>query len=514
MTPPRDPGHLGPAPQHEQADLPALADREAVLASLTRVIADAWASFDAPRAGRARPGSGAGRAARLRPARPAGRRRVRARRRRARARRERLPLAPALPRLHRLERPGDGRARLRARRHLRREPRHVGRRRRPHRGAGAALGRRLRRLPARRGRVHQRRHDVQPHRPARRARARAARRAPRRRRRPRAPRSTAPTRRTTRSCAPSRRAGWARAPCAASRSTARAAWTRPRWREALARDAAAGVVPVAVVATAGTTLTGAVDPIGAIADACAEHGVWLHVDGAYGLPGGRRAVGRRAVRRAGARRLRHARRAQVARRAEELQRRAAARGRAGSRRRSATRSATCSTRATSPTRSTARSSTRARCARCGCGWRSARTAPRSTARGSRARSPTPGGSRSSWRDAPHFELLHEPMLSTVCFRHAPPGVEDLDAHNVRLARAMQRDGRIFLAPRRGRRPRVPARVLRELPHHAGRGAARARGGRGARRPLARQQAGVDHERRAGHVAGPLGDEVATASATS
>ena len=55
-------------------------------------------------------------------------------------------------------------------------------------------------------------------------------------------------------------------------------------REALTRDAADGVVPVAVVATAGTTLTGAVDPLDAIADACAEHGAWLHVDGAYGLP--------------------------------------------------------------------------------------------------------------------------------------------------------------------------------------------------------------------------------------
>ena len=54
--------------------------------------------------------------------------------------------------------------------------------------------------------------------------------------------------------------------------------------EALARDVAAGVVPVAVVATAGTTLTGAVDPLDAIADACERHGVWLHVDGAYGLP--------------------------------------------------------------------------------------------------------------------------------------------------------------------------------------------------------------------------------------
>ena len=53
---------------------------------------------------------------------------------------------------------------------------------------------------------------------------------------------------------------------------------------AIAADRRDGVVPVAVVATAGTTLTGAVDDLDALADLCAEHDVWLHVDGAYGLP--------------------------------------------------------------------------------------------------------------------------------------------------------------------------------------------------------------------------------------
>lgn len=55
--------------------------------------------------------------------------------------------------------------------------------------------------------------------------------------------------------------------------------------KALALGEADGVAPLAVVAVAGSTDTGSVDDIAAIADVCRSHDVWLHVDGAYGLPG-------------------------------------------------------------------------------------------------------------------------------------------------------------------------------------------------------------------------------------
>ena len=50
----------------------------------------------------------------------------------------------------------------------------------------------------------------------------------------------------------------------------------------VAEDRANGLAPVAVCANAGSASSGAVDPLGAMADFCAREDIWLHVDAAYG----------------------------------------------------------------------------------------------------------------------------------------------------------------------------------------------------------------------------------------
>jgi aromatic-L-amino-acid decarboxylase len=52
--------------------------------------------------------------------------------------------------------------------------------------------------------------------------------------------------------------------------------------EAVKDDLGAGVKPVCVVATIGTTSTTSVDPVREVAELCRKYGIWLHVDAAYG----------------------------------------------------------------------------------------------------------------------------------------------------------------------------------------------------------------------------------------
>ena len=66
-------------------------------------------------------------------------------------------------------------------------------------------------------------------------------------------------------------------------------------RSAIAEDRARDFKPACVIATAGSTNTGAIDDLSAIADLCCEEGIWLHIDGCIGAlfaiaPGNRQLV--------------------------------------------------------------------------------------------------------------------------------------------------------------------------------------------------------------------------------
>jgi glutamate/tyrosine decarboxylase-like PLP-dependent enzyme len=77
-------------------------------------------------------------------------------------------------------------------------------------------------------------------------------------------------------------AGLAEAPRHAVPADARYRMDVGGLRAAIATDRAAGRAPFLLVASAGTTDTGALDPLEALADVAAEEGLWFHVDAAYG----------------------------------------------------------------------------------------------------------------------------------------------------------------------------------------------------------------------------------------
>ncbi|RIJ22348.1 cytochrome D ubiquinol oxidase subunit I [Henriciella barbarensis] len=56
-------------------------------------------------------------------------------------------------------------------------------------------------------------------------------------------------------------------------------------RAAIDQDRAAGLVPFAIIGTAGTVNTGAIDELDGVADVADEEGIWFHVDGAFAASG-------------------------------------------------------------------------------------------------------------------------------------------------------------------------------------------------------------------------------------
>jgi aromatic-L-amino-acid/L-tryptophan decarboxylase len=222
-------------------------------------------------------------------------------------------------------------------------------------------------------------------------------------------------------------------------------------RTALASDRAAGRKPICVVANAGTTSTGAVDPLDAVATVAAEAGVWLHVDGAYGAPAAADPASRHLF--AGLDRAdslcidAHKWLYAPVDCSALLLHDAAATGRAFG----AGVDDYVRILATQPAETFAfwdhglELSRRFRALKLWATLRFHGAGRLAAAIGEEIR--LAGHLAELVAAAEDFELLAGPGLSICCFRHAPKHVDEpaLDAHNERILQALQGDGRVYLS---------------------------------------------------------------------
>ena len=218
--------------------------------------------------------------------------------------------------------------------------------------------------------------------------------------------------------------------------------------EAIDRDRAAGIAPIAVVATAGTTLTGAVDPVDALADVCRARGLWLHVDGAYGLAAASTPSAGHLF--DGAERadsvtldahkwlyLPKACGVVLVRRREDLHGALAHEEDYIPHERPDHHMVDITLEYSRPFRALKL-------------WLAFRAHGAEAIRGAIERNL--GQARLLHEEIGRHDdletLCGEPQLSIVPFRHVPEGVSDLDEHNARLVQALQDDGRVWIAPAR------------------------------------------------------------------